>query len=357
MDYRKINEDIKSGVLNVAAPILLCSKEQLLLDFYETRLLESFGADPLDVVVYYGNNSDDDLNDDIISDLDTYPMFSAVRVAIVKNHPKITGKIIKDDGSVSSSVAKDDKADKRLTDYFTRIPDTARLVFTSNEVKKNLTLYKAIQKTGTVYEIARLDESDLRQFVLKRFKKAGTVIQPDILDEFIYTTGYLAKDSDVDLLMVENDTYKLAYYVMADRRSDISRSDIAETTPGILRTDDFAMLDAISTGKKSEAINLLENTLAGDENITFRLLALLIGHFEIMIGYKELSASGMNSSQITKALGQHSEWRVKKLGGFAQRFDIEKLTWILGRLYETDSAIKSGDIRVRDALTVLLAEI
>ena len=126
--------------------------------------------------------------------------------------------------------------------------------------------------------------------------------------------------------------------------------------PGILRTDVFAMLDAISSGNKAQAVGLLENSLAGGESV-FRLLSLFTGHFEIMLGYKELSAAGHSSPKITQILGERSEWRVKKLGGFAHHFDNAKLKWIVGRLYDTERDIKSGDIPERLALTVLLAEI
>ena len=343
MDYKGIHKDIESGVLDKATPILLCSEEQLLLDFYEKLLLESYGADPIDVSVFYGNDTDDGLLDEkIINALDTLPMFSPARVVIIRNHPKLVNW-----------------KGKGLSDFLVKIPDTSRLIFFSNTAgadKKSLAFYKDIEKTGKVYDISRLTETGLKQFALKRFKQAGTEISLDLLDAFIYATGYMEKDSGVDLFMVENDAYKLAYYVAAEGRKSILLPDLEECLQGFLRTNDFAMLDAISLGKKAEAVRLLENTLTRDENTLFHLLSLYIGHFEIMLGYKELSATGLSSSQITTTIGQSSEWRVKKLGDFAQRFDKNKLEWILSRLYEMDRDVKSGDIKARDALTVLIAE-
>ena len=358
MDYRRINEDIKSSAVDKAAPILLISEELLLLDFYEKRLIESFGADPLDVSVFSGVEADSPFDDEIMNALDTYPMFSPVRVVIVRNHPKLSGRKAKEDDPPAS---KAKKTGRELPAYIAQLPETARLVFTATAVNKTLSLYKAIDKHGMAYEISRLEEPDLRAFALKRFKKAGVELAPDVLNAFINATGYNEnsnrKDIRVDLFMVENDAARLAYYVAAEGRTEVTLSDVEECLPGILHTDDFAMLDAISLGKKAEAIRLLENALAQDEDTMFLLLALFIGHFEIMLGYKELSSAGMNTNEITSALGQRSEWRVRKLGGYAQRFEKRKLEWILGRLYETDSDVKSGNILPRDALTVLLAEI
>jgi DNA polymerase III delta subunit len=147
---------------------------------------------------------------------------------------------------------------------------------------------------------------------------------------------------------------KLAYFVQADGRTEIDHPDIEECMAGTLRTDVFAMLDAISSGRKAEAMTLLENSFAGGENV-FRLLSLFTGHFEIMLGWKELSPQGLSSAQITKALGERSEWRVNKLGGYARRIDEGQLKAALGLLYDIERNVKSGDIKGDDALRIFMA--
>jgi len=275
-------------------------------------------------------------------------MLSRSRVVIVKSHPGLSGQ--------KAGTEEGGRKKNSLAEYLAEIPDTARLIFSSNDVNKTRALYKAIVQHGTVYEFTRLDEAGLRNFALKRFKARGTNITPEVLDAFAFATGYLENDTDRDLFSVDNDTYKIASFVLAEGRNVIERSDLEECLPGVLRTDVFAMLDAISSGRKAVAIRLLENSLAGDES-AFRLLSLFTGHFEIMQGYKELKAKGHTSAKITAILGERSEWRVKKLGGFAERFDAKKLRWILGRLYDMERAIKSGDMPERLALTVLFAEL
>ena len=355
MDYRKLGEDIKKGVLNKAAPILIHSEEQLLLDYYEKSLVDSFGANALDVSVFFGHEEDDSFDSGIMNALDTFPMLSPVRIVIVRNHQQLSGPRSKEEDAGAASKTR--KPDKSLAGYLSQMPETARLIFSSNRVNKTYALYKAIEKHGAVYDISQLEENDLRLFVLKRFKDASIEISRDVLDAFIYATGYLEKDGGVDLYTVENDAQKLVSYAASAGRAEATLSDVEECLSGILRTDDFAMLDAISSGRKADAISLLENVLAADSEAMFRLLSLLIGHFEIMLGYKELKALGKQLPEITRILGQRSEWRVRKLAGFSEHIDKDKLEWILGRLYETDGDVRSGNIRVRDALTVLMAEI
>ena len=377
MGYESIENDIKSGAIDKAAPILLYGEEHFLVDFYEKKLSALFsgkldengdvsGANEgnvpnLDLCVLYGNESEDD---EIIGALDTYPMFSPLRVVVVRGHSGFSGS----SGSGQAGSGKSSKSDAEgdgfkqskkkdtLSDNISQMPDTSRLIFTADKINKTRALYKAIAKSGTVYEFTRLDENSLLKFVKKRFRKMNVQIEQEVLDAFVFANGYLEKNSDVDLYSVENDVYKVSSFALSEGQTSITLPIVEECMPSILRTDVFAMLDALSTGKKSIAISLLENSMASGENV-FRLLSLLTGQFEIMLGYKELSAQGHSSSEITKILGERSDWRVKKLGGYAGRFDVENLQKILLKLYETEANIKSGNISERLALTVLIAEI
>jgi len=376
MSFRQIENDIKSGAVNRAVPVLLYGEERFLVDNYEKRLTAMFargnggtedsgeagasvgGEDPsgqnsLDVSVFYGGEADDD---SVIAALETFPMLSPLRTVIVKGHPGLSGPGGGAGTEEAGSTKKSTQSKNGLAEYIAGLPETSRLIFSSNSVNKTRALFKAISKYGTVYEFSRLDEADLQSFVRKRFKIFGASIPPDVLESFVYTTGYLEKDSERDLFTVENDAYKVASFALSEGRIAITHSDIEECLEGVARTDVFAMLDAISSGRKAEAVELLENSIVGGDS-AFRLLSLFTGHFEIMLGYKELSAEGHSPAEITKILGERSDWRVKKLGGFAQRFETEKLMWILGRLYGMERDIKSGDIAERLALTVLLAQI
>jgi len=364
MSFQAIENDIKSGAVNEPKPILLCGEESFLTDHYEKQLkalfsgsrdgVEGGAAAGLDTSVFDMKETDDEA---VMADLDTYPMLSPLRVVIVRRHPGLSGK----KAEIKETAESNDSGKKKdlLAEYIAAIPKESRLIFVSNDVSKTRVLYKAIAKHGTIYDFSRLDEDELRRFALKRFKAQETTIAFDVLDAFVFATGYLEKNADRDLFnlfTVEKEAFKLASFVRAEGRNAITHADLEECMPGILRTDVFAMLDAISAGRKAEAIRLLENSLAGGENL-FRLLNLFTGHFEIMLGYKELSAAGHPPSKITQILGERSDWRVKKLGDFAKRFDTKKLQWIVGRLYDTERDIKSGDISERMALTVLLAEI
>jgi DNA polymerase III delta subunit len=356
--FREIEADIRSGAIDRAAPILLFGEEIFLTDHYEHLLLRLFSgvnegvpeaALGLDASVFREGEGGDDA---ILSALDTFPMMAAHRVVVVKNH---TGLSSGSAGS-SRSVGSAQEGKTVLPDALADIPESARLLFTAGNVNRTRALYKAIAKYGAVYEFSRLPEFDLRAFVQKRFRAMGAAISPELLAAFCQATGYLEKDSDGDLFTVENEAKKTAAFALADGRTEITEADLRECMPDILRTDVFAMLDAVSSGRKGKAIELLENSLASGES-AFRLLSLIIGHFEIMLGYKELRAQGRAVPEIVRVLGERSDWRVKRLGGFAERFSETDLRHTLRKLYDTEKNIRAGDIPERLALTLIFAEI
>jgi DNA polymerase-3 subunit delta len=365
--FRGIEDDLKTGGIDRAAPILLCGAEVFLVDHYEKKLAERFGGGAsafLDLNVFRGGEAKDE---EIMSACDTVPMLAPRRVVIVKNHPGLSGgsgaggpagaSAVSSAGGGASRGRGAGKTQKNsgLEGYLPALPETVRLIFTAAGVNKTRTLYKALAKAGRVYEFSRLSEDEARSFARKRFKAMGLAIPFGRLGEFLAQTGYLDKDSETDLFGVANEAAKLGAFVRAEGRGEVTSEDIAECLSGTLQTDVFAVLDAISNGRKAESVRLLENSLALGES-PFRLLSLFTGHFEIMLGYKEMQEKGYSPSKMMSVFNMKNDWRLKRLGGFASRFSKEKLRAILHRLYNIDGDIKSGNISDRLALTLLIAE-
>ncbi|GHU64044.1 hypothetical protein AGMMS49983_08990 [Clostridia bacterium] len=353
--FREMEASIRSGAIGRAAPILLYGEEIFQINHYEHLLIRLFSgvssapgaalgdgvpeaALALDLSIFRESETDDD---QILASLDTFPMMAAHRVVVVKNHAGLSSE-----GAAKST----------LPDALAQIPETSRLIFTAGNINRTRALYKAIAKFGAVYEFSRLSEFDLKAFAQKRFRQMGVGISPELLGAFCQQTGYLEKDSETDLFSVENEAKKVCAFALANGRTEITEADFLECMPDVLRTDVFAMLDAISSGRKGKAIELLESSLASGEP-AFRLLSLITGHFEVMLGYKELRAQGRSLPEIVRILGERSDWRVKRLGGFAERFHEADLRRVLRQLYDTEKNIRSGDIPERLALTLIFAEI
>jgi DNA polymerase-3 subunit delta len=285
---------------------------------------------------------------DVIAACDTLPMMSERRVTLVSVPAG-------DEKSLTLQEAK------KLAAYIERVPQTALLILTAASVAKSSALYKAFASHGREYEFARLGRSDLRAFVSQRFKRAGAEASDDVVSEIIKVSGYLDRDAAGDLFGMESDIAGIIAYArggeaVADARpTRITAADVAACLGTSLETDVWAMLDAVSAGRKGDAMNLLQSLAARGDN-AFGMLALMTSQFEIMLGYRELKELGIPFKGIAGRLGVRSEYRLKKAAGFADRYDAARLARLLHRLYRVDRDIKSGLYGERLALTMFVAE-
>jgi DNA polymerase-3 subunit delta len=314
---------------------------------------------------------------DIVAACDTLPMISECRVVLVRVS---TG----DEKSLGQADAK------ALAAYAKSIPETAILMITAASVPKNSSLYKAVAAHGRVYEFDRLNRSDLAAFIRGRFRKAGVSAPPEVVSEIIGVSGYLDREPRSDLFLLGSDVANIAAHACGDRAGAAAQASYPEHpgsseenssrpeseargaggpagTPCVvtmadvvacmgtsLETDVFAMLDAVSSGRKGDSIELLRNITARGGN-AFGLLALMTGQFEIMLGYRELKDRRVPMGEIMKTLGVKSEFRLKKAAGFADRYSAVRITELLHRLYQVDRDIKSGLYNERLALTMFVA--
>ena len=347
-DFRKIEQDLKTGGIDASGPILLCGSEGFLIEHYEKKLtnyfLDTIFPD-LNLNIFYGDEASDD---DIMGTCDTLPMVGEYRVVVSRDNL----------GLSSASSAKTSASSKQqlLEKYVSQSPESTALIFTSHNLNKKSKLYTALKTDGKIYELNRLSEDDLILFVKKRFKKSKLNVNEKVLSSFIFLSSYLEKDSDKDLFSLTGEITKICTFVSSEGRTEVTFEDLSECMESNLQSDVFTMLDAISTNRKAEAIRQLETTLAQGSNI-FQLTALFTGHFEIMLGYKEMSAKDYPKSKMMNIMNVKSDYRLKKLGQFSDRFTIKDLMKILHRFYSIERDIKSGNISENLALTILLSDI
>jgi DNA polymerase-3 subunit delta len=370
--FKEIEQDIKSGDVDGRRVVLLCGSEAFLTNFYEKRLTDRFGGgapSPFDFNVFQGGEATDDA---IMGACETFPMLAPKRVVVVRSHPGLSGAAGGKANSKSGAGAKasskprasgkagkagkESTLPKTLEESLAALPDTTRLILTAGVPGKTKTLYKAAAKAGKVYEFGRLAETELWSFVGKRFKKAGMEIMPSLLEEFIAATGYFERDSRTDLYNVDGEAQKIVLYAQSEGRSAVTREDLEACMGANLQTDVFALLDAVSAGKKAEAVRMLESRLESGESV-FALLPRITDQFETMLGYREMKEHGYSSQKMLELLPVRQEWQLKKLGGFAGRFTTEKLYEALHRLYGIETEIKSGNIPEKLALTLFVAEL
>jgi DNA polymerase-3 subunit delta len=376
--FKTIESDLSADVPFRARAVLLFGAEGYLVDHYERVIQDRYvpsGAGAIDCSRVDWNAGDvSGTVSDIVAACDTLPMLSECRVVLVRVP-----------GGDEKSLGQADV--RSLAAYAESIPETAILIITAASAPKNSSLYKAIAAHGRVYEFDRLNRSDLAAFIRGRFRKAGVSAPAEVVSEIISVSGYLDREPRSDLFLLGSDVANIAAYARggrdgaaapgyseesADRTaagagagaigagaSDgppcaVTMADVVACMGTSVETDVFAMLDAVSAGRKGDSIELLRNITDRGGN-AFGLLALLTGQFEIMLGYRELRDRRIPMGEIMKTLGVKSEFRLKKAAGFADRYSAAQISGLLHKLYRVEKDIKSGLYNERLALTMFVA--
>jgi DNA polymerase-3 subunit delta len=362
--FKTIESDLSEGATFGARAVLLFGDEDYLVDHYERvlrRRYVSAGAELIDYsrVDWDAKNVSGTVSD-IMAACDTLPMVSERRVVSV---PVAYG----DEKSLAQSDAK------TLAKYVASVPETSILIITTSSIPKNSSLYKAVSVHGKAYEFERLNRPDLTAFIRSRLKRAGVTAPPEVVNEIIGVSGYLDREPRSDLFRLGSDVSNIAAYAKGGQGGNahpngvsgsgaavgaplpVTMADVSACMGTSIETDVFAMLDAVSAGRKGDSIELLRNITSRGGN-AFGLLALLTSQFEIMLGYRELRDRKVQMNDMMKILGLKSEFRLRKAAGFADRYDAGRIAELLHRLYRVDRDIKSGLYDERLALTMFVAE-
>lgn len=339
--FKKISRDIKAG--QPANVILLHGKEQYLVDWAINLIVDQYIDESVRSFDFVKLQQDNFSVDAMIEACETLSMFSPSRVVAVTDFSYLGGEKVK-------NISEQDE--RTLVEYIGNIPAGTILIFAAEKADKRKKLYKEIKERGVVYEFSGLDENDLKNFIIKRFKQSGKICKAYILNEIIDLSGYFHKETAYTLYNLENDLRKMIAHSTGE---EIIASDVLAAMSGDLETNVFAMVDAVSKGRKDEAFALLFNILGNDDNV-YKLLALFASQFEIILSVKELRERRVPVGDMPAMLGVH-EFRVKKALVFSERYTERRLKKILIDAYETDIKIKSGLLDRRTAIEFFIAGI
>ena len=244
---------------------------------------------------------------------------------------------------------------KGLTEYFKEIPEGSLLLITASEIdetkaKKNK-VRTAVEKHGKVYDFQALNDSQLQNFIEKRFRGAGKMYSPSTIRLIMSESGYGNKAIDYSLYNLENDLRKIIAH--SGSEGQITPEDVKEVLASNPENNVFAMLDAIGRNRKDEAFRLLHNLLQAGTPV-FNLLRLITGQLELILTVKEMREEGMTPAQMQKALGIH-QFRIKKAMAVTGQYSMKDLRAALCAAYEVDENIKTGLLDGQLALEYFIA--
>lgn len=339
--FQTIAKDLKAN--KVEPVVALFGREQYLVNWSCEQIVNKYinsACKELDLTVLEGEK----ITIDAIKEAcETFTMMSDKKVVIVKEFTLLEGKKMK---------GFSDNQEKELIDYIKHVPEGCILIITAESADKRKKLFKAISENGKNYDFKALSDKALKSFVEKRFRSAGKVTKPSIINEFVQSSGYFHKETDYTLYNLENDVRKIIAYSEGE---EILLSDVLATVSGNIETSVFAMLDAISVGRKDEAFILLNSLLSAGGSV-YMVLSLIVSQFETILEVKEMLEEGKNQKQMQGILKIH-EFRIKKAMSFAGRYSVSNLRKILTKAYEIDRSIKTGALEQNLALELFIAQI
>jgi DNA polymerase III subunit delta len=238
------------------------------------------------------------------------------------------------------------KQRERLLNDLPNLPDYARLVFWEPKtLPKNSRLLKLAQSDPGGYEKAFSAPKNLTQWLIKRAERDyNAVLHPP-------AAHALASVVQGDLRRADNELFKLVSYTNG---GPIDEATVALLTPYTSETVIWDMIDAMAAGRGEHAMIMLHKLLDLPDENGFRIWALFVRQFRLMLLAKEHLDNGGTSGNLAAALGT-SAYAVRKLPEQVRAFSLDQLEGIYRKLREYDEAIKTGRLDIKLALDMLVA--
>ena len=323
-DMKTLNADIKAGKFK---PVyLLYGDEAFLKRGYKKRLREAVaGDDTMNISFFEGKEISED---QVIDVAETLPFFAERRLVMVE-----------DSGWFKFGTEK-------MPDYIARIPDTTVMVFVESEVDKRNRLFKAVQKKGYVVELKPLQGASLDHWAARYLLDNGKNITQSTMDRFLEYVG-----SDMENIRSELD--KLISYV--GDRNVIDARDVDTVTTVTLQNRIFEMVGAITARRAGQALKMLDDLIKMKES-PLGILFLVGRQYDQLLMVKELSLAGKNKGEIASAV-KVPAFVAGRMMGQVRNTPSKVLLHNVRRCVELEEAVKTGNMKDRMAVELLIAEL
>lgn len=327
----KIVADIKNG--NIKPLYFLFGEEPYYIDAISSYIEKNVLTEAekgFNQMVLYGKEVG---IDEIVGNAKRYPMMAERQVVIVKEAQELSRTI------------------EKLTDYADNPQPTTVLVicYKYKKLDKRKKLYKAVQKSGVLFESKKLYENQVSDWIRKNLHEKGYGISHKAA---ILLTEYLG----TDLSRINNELLKLQ--LVLPQKSEITPADI-EAHIGISKDyNNFELKKAIGERNVLKATRIITYFAQNPKDNPFVLtIALLNNFFTQLLQYHGLTDHSPKS--VASAL-RISPYFVGEFQTAARNYPMKKVSGIVSHLREMDlkgKGVGSNAISQSDLLKELLVKI
>ena len=331
--YKQLKKELSEEKLGNL--YILHGEEVYLRDFYLGRMKEQLVGDGMA-----------EFNLHVISDKEFTP---ELLEQMVDNLPMMSQRtmILITDYDLSKAGDKDKQT---LTELFSQLPEYCCVVFVYDLIGYKLDartkLAAAIKENGLVVEFARQEQSDLVDWVHRRFRALGKEIDREQAQYLIFQCGDLMNG-------LIGEIEKIGAYAKGAR---ITRQDIDAVATPQLDAVTYEMTNAVGMGDFDKAASILGELFQMQEP-AIKIMFSLGKHMRQLYSARLALENRQTAGDLLSLWGL-KPYPAQKLTDSARRFSLAWCRKAVAACAKTDLALKSGNSgREREILCNLLLEL
>lgn len=341
MDINALEKELNMGNLNNI--YLLYGEERFLLDNCVKKIKKIFG-EAINGINYI--SIDNNNITEIISDIETPPFGYSQKLIIAKDTGLFQKTKKRKTENKEDNKKNENKFEEKLSTYLNEnislIKESVVLVFIENEVEKN-TLYKTIEKVGTVCEFASQRPAEIS----KRLKAICNAYKVNVDSA---TLNYLIESCGTSLQDLINEIRKQIEYVGENGTLTKQTIDLLATKQ--FESIIFDLTDSLGKRNIAEALQVLKNLILNKEPVQ-KIFITLYNHFKKLYITKIAINEKLNIAESLK-LKPNQTFLVNKYTMQSKYFKEGELRKILQEFTELDYKVKNGIIDLNVGLESIL---
>lgn len=255
---------------------------------------------------------------EVISAIDSAPLFSPKNVVLIKNAPYFSA----------------DSKSERLEKILENMLDTNYAIFTAKTADKRKKLYKIVAKVGEILEAEPLKSWQLEDWLAEKLKSVGKVMSLDARRYFLERIGVLP---EISLWYLENEFEKILLNV---RGKEIALLDLQRNLLEMPEVSNFAIVDAIDARKTKNAVQILRTQLRNQNNFVLAV-TVLSRHVRQLLLAKFYLKNKIFGNNLAQKLEVHP-YIAKKFEKIAPTYSAKLLEEIFIALADADFEFKIG---------------
>lgn len=343
MSYRDFIKDLKNE--NLSPVYLFYGTEKYLVDYLIDEIKKKYIEEVYESLNYIYIDDEKAEFSKIENANETLPFMAEKKLVVVNNWQLL----IKKKGT-------DDTEEESFIEYLKRSNPSSILIFIVNgeKIDKRRKVIKSITKYGKIIEVNRLSDVEMTSWINKKFKEHKKNIKGSDIHKIIEYTGYFDKESDTDIISVENEIIKLVDFV-GDRDS-VSSEDIDKVVTRSIQSNIFVLVDSIAQKDMKKSIDSLRN-LIGSQVAVQMILHMIGRQLRMILNAKLYLDKGYSQRMIKDKMGIRYDFIINKLISQSRNFTLDEIKKAIILASKLDIDLKHSRIDEELGIEKLIVEI